>query len=159
MSYSSFVDQELFDTWLSAELLRFVSCWINAYWLSLLIETHLTSGFWMKQEMEGRRGTASCSLGFRASCVERFSGELRTSESTSGFIPAKDRTTAIFVARSSNNKATLRLTLGFIQERNHSRVQNVGDVLKTRVWRTSMWSGVKLNWEKLRVRCLVLFIC
>lgn len=68
-----------------------------------------------------------------ASSVERFSGEFRMSEFMSGFIPARDRTTAIFVATNSNNKATFGHTLGFIQERNHSYVQNVGDVLKTRV--------------------------
>lgn len=85
----------------------------------------------MKQEeMESRS--------FRASCVERVSGGLRISEFTSGFIPAKDRTPALFVATNLNNKATLGRTLGFIRERNHSRVQIVGGILETRAWRTSM---------------------
>lgn len=154
----------------------FVLCSINVYWLSLLIAIHLPRGFWMKKE-----GSWSISLGkytvtvtglapqrtatyslwtkISASCVERFSGEFRMSEFMSGFIPERDHTTAIFAVTNSNNKATLGHTLGFIQERNHSYVQSVGDVLKTRVWRTSMWSGVKFilsKWWKLRTpaRCL-----
>lgn len=68
-----------------------------------------------------------------ASCVERFSGEFLMSGYMSGSIPERGRTTALFVATNSNNKATFGHTLGFIRERNHSYVQNVGDVLKTRV--------------------------
>lgn len=148
----------------------FVSCSINVYWLSLLVAIHLPRGFWMKKEGSwyispckytvtltglAPQWTATYSLWTEISaiCVERFSGEFRMSEFMSGFIPARDHTTAIFVATNLNNKATLGHTLGFIQERSHSYVQNVGDALKTRVWRTSMWNGVKFTlwkWWKLR---------
>lgn len=81
------------------------------------------------------QSTATYSLWTRisASCVERFSGEFLMSGYMRGSIPEKGRTTANFVATNSNSKAIFRLTLGFIRERNHSNVRNVGDVLKTRV--------------------------